>query len=121
MVLALGRPQSNGYVWNLGAPPDPRPQFFVLQPLRSPRFRKAGSRMTQMSEEEFHRRMWQQPDPRPDQEKAENYRARKWLLAIGLGVFVGFGLVCLTGVPVSFFAGWAFGTVGIGSWLEGEK
>lgn len=77
--------------------------------------------MAQMSQEEFDRRCWQQIDPRPDQEKKEAARTSKWLLAAVLGLFVGGVFAALSGVPAAFLVGWVLGTVGIGSWLEGEK
>jgi hypothetical protein len=76
--------------------------------------------MAQMSEEEFNLQMWQQVDPRPDQEKKEKGRAQRWLGAAILGIFVGCVISVLAGTGAAFLPGWFLGTVFIGSWLEGK-
>ena len=76
--------------------------------------------MSQMPQSEFDQNCWQQIDPRPDQQKAENLRVRKWVVAFFIGLPIGILVACLAGTGAAFLPGWALGWVGVGSWLEGK-
>lgn len=67
--------------------------------------------MTRMTKSEFDNATFQQPDPRPDEEKLAKADTRVfWAIWIPIGMLVGFFACVVGGSAALFFPVWGFST-----------
>lgn len=67
--------------------------------------------MTQMTREQYHNKLYQQPDPKSEQVREEKHSFRKfWALWVPLGALAGFAGCLLLDMGAVFLPVWGVAT-----------